>query len=51
MDPLTMLHNNGAAANRRPAGRSGGSCNLSVIIAADRAVPAAVAELDRQVSP
>ena len=31
--------------NRRPAGQSDGSDNLSAIIAADRAFPAAVAEL------
>lgn len=39
--------NKGAAANRRPAGQSGGSDNLSATLAADRALPAAVAELDR----
>jgi hypothetical protein len=38
--------NQGAAANRRPAGQSG-SDNLSAIVAADRALPAAVAELGR----
>ena len=37
--------NKGAAANRRPAGQSGGSDNLSATLAADRAFPAAVAEL------
>ena len=31
----------GAAANRRPAGRSDGSDNLAAIVAADRAFPAA----------
>jgi hypothetical protein len=36
-----------AAANRRSAGQSGGSDNLSAIVAADRVSPAAVAELDR----
>ena len=36
-----------AAANRRPAGQSDGSGNLSAIVAAARAFPAAVAELDR----
>ena len=36
-----------AAANRRPAGQSSGSGNLSATLAADRAFPAAVAELDR----
>ena len=38
--------NQGAAANRRPAGQSDGSDNLSVTFAASRAFPAAVAELD-----
>jgi hypothetical protein len=38
-------HSLGAAANRRPAGQSVGSGNLSAIVAADRAFPAAVAEL------
>ena len=33
------------ASNRRPAGQSDGSGNLSAIVAADRAFPAAVAEL------
>jgi hypothetical protein len=37
----------GAAANRRPAGQLDGSGNLLAIVAADRAFPAAVAELDR----
>jgi len=37
--------NQGAAANRRPAGQSDGSDNLSAPLAADRAFPAAVAEL------
>jgi len=32
-------------SNRRPAGQSSGSDNLSAIVAADRAFPAAVAEL------
>jgi hypothetical protein len=44
---MTMRANQGAAANRRPAGQSGGSDILSAIVAADRAFPAAVAELDR----
>jgi hypothetical protein len=35
------------AANRRPALQSDGSGNLSAIVAADQAFPAAVAELDR----
>ena len=39
--------NQSAAANRRPAGQSDGSGNLAAIVAADRAFPAAVAELDR----
>jgi hypothetical protein len=39
--------NQGAAANRRPAGQSDGSGNLSATLAADRAFPAAVAELGR----
>ena len=39
--------NQGAAANRRPAGQSSGSGDLSATLAADRAFPAAVAELDR----
>jgi hypothetical protein len=42
-----MQANQGAAANRRPAGQSDGSDNLSAIVAADRVFPAAVAELDR----
>jgi hypothetical protein len=45
-DCMTMP-NQSAAANRRPAGQSDGSGNLSAIVAADRAFPAAVAELDR----
>lgn len=44
---LTMWPNQCAAANRRPAGQLDGSGNLSAIVAADRAFPAAVAELDR----
>jgi hypothetical protein len=39
--------NQGAAANRRPAGHSDGSDNLAAIVAADRAFPAAVSELGR----
>jgi hypothetical protein len=39
--------NHGAAANRRLAEQSDGSDNLSAIVAADRAFPAAVAELGR----
>jgi hypothetical protein len=41
-----MTWPNQGAANRRPAGQSGGSDNLSATVAADRAFPAAVAELD-----
>ena len=37
--------NQGAAANRCPAWAVGGSGNLSATVAADRAFPAAVAEL------
>jgi len=37
--------NQSAAANRRPAGQPNGSDNLPAIVAADRAFPAAVAEL------
>ena len=39
--------NQSAAANRRPAGQLDGSGNLSATVAADRAFPAAVAELGR----
>jgi hypothetical protein len=39
--------NQGAAANRRPALPSDGSGDLSAIVAAARAFPAAVAELGR----
>jgi hypothetical protein len=39
--------NQSAAANRRPAGQLDGSGNLSATVAADRACPAAVAELGR----
>ena len=42
-----MWSNQGAAANRRPAGQFSGLDNLSAIVTADRAFPAAVAELDR----
>jgi hypothetical protein len=41
------MPNQGAAANRRPAGQAEGSDNLFTTIAADRAFPAAVAELGR----
>jgi hypothetical protein len=37
----------GAAANRRRAGQADGSGNVSAVVAADRAFPAAVAELGR----
>ena len=40
-----MKANQSAAANRRPAGQPNGSDNLPAIVAADRAFPAAVAEL------
>jgi len=43
--------NQSAAANRRPAGRSDGSSDLSAIVAADRAFPAAVAELGSFAQP
>jgi hypothetical protein len=39
--------NQSAAANRRPAGQLDGLGNLFATVAADRAFPAAVAELDR----
>jgi hypothetical protein len=39
--------NQSAASNRRPAGQADGSGDLSVIVAADRAFPAAVAGLGR----
>jgi hypothetical protein len=42
-----LKSNKGAAANRRPVGQSDGSRNLSATFAADRAFPAAVAELGR----
>ena len=42
-----MPSNQSAAANRRPAGQLVGSGNLAAIVAADRAFPAAVAELGR----
>ena len=44
---MTTWPNQDAAANRRPAGQSDGSDNLSAIVAADRAFPAAVAEVGR----
>ncbi len=43
----TMMPNQSAAPNRRPALQLDGSGNLSATVAADRAFPAAVAELDR----
>ncbi len=42
----TTTPNQGAAANRRPAGQSEGSDNLSATVATDRAFPAAVADLE-----
>ena len=42
-----MTPNQGAATNRRTAGQSDGLDNLAATLAADRALPAAVAELDR----
>ena len=47
MEIATLMPNHGAASNSRPAGQLDGSDNLSAIVAADRAFPAAVAELDR----
>jgi hypothetical protein len=41
------MPNQGAAANRRPAGQADGSDKLSATVAADRPFPAAVAELGR----
>ena len=43
----TMMPNQSAAANRRPAGQLDGSGNLFATVAAARAFPAAVAELGR----
>ncbi len=45
MDWIEASFNQGAAANRRPAGQSNGSDNLSAIVAANRAFSSAVAEL------
>ncbi|WP_421654366.1 hypothetical protein [Leptothermofonsia sp. ETS-13] len=47
---MTTWPNKGAAANRRPAFQSDGSGNVAATVAADRAFPAAVAELGRQLS-
>ena len=47
MNRLRVRPNQSAAANRRPAGQSDGSGNLFATVAADRAFPAAVAELGR----
>ena len=44
---MILASNQRAAANRRPAGQSDGGDNLSAMVAAGRAFPAAVAELDR----
>jgi hypothetical protein len=46
---LAHSFNQSAAANRRPALQPDGSGNLSAIVAAARAFPAAVAELGRSV--
>ena len=43
----TMWSNQDGAANRRPAGQLDGSGNLAATVAADRTLPAAVAELGR----
>ncbi len=43
--PRSGLVQPGAAANRRPAGGPGDSEDLSAAVPADRAFPAAVAEL------
>ena len=42
-----MMPNHISTSNRRPAGLSDGSDNLSATLATDRAFPAVVAELDR----
>jgi len=42
---LPLLPEEIGRANRRPSGQSDGSGGLSAIVAADRAFPAAVAEL------
>jgi len=47
LDRRETWPNQSAAANRRPAGQLDGSGNLAAIVAADRAFPAAVAELGR----
>lgn len=41
------MPNQGTPVNRRPAGQSGGSDNVSATLAVNRAFPAAVAELGR----
>jgi hypothetical protein len=46
-DEVVYRPNQSAAANRRPAGQLDGSGNLFATVAADRAFPAAVAELGR----
>ena len=48
--PECRQPNRGAAVNRRPAGQADGSDNLSATLAADRAFPAAVAELGRRLA-
>jgi len=44
---IDVMPNQSAAANRRSAGQPDGSGNLFATVAADRAFPAAVAELGR----
>lgn len=41
----------GAAANRRPAGQSGGSDRLAAMVAADRECPVAAAGLELNGGP
>ena len=50
LEQMNRRSNQGAAANRHPAGQSDGTDNLSATVAADRAFPAAVAELGRPVT-
>lgn len=47
LESQTRWANQTLETNRRPAGQSDGSDNLSATLAADRAFPAAVAELGR----
>lgn len=44
---MTTGLNHDAAANCRPAGQSDGSVNGSAMVAADQAIPLAVAEFGR----